>query len=172
MLRLGILGSTRGTDMLALISAIKTNRLNATINLVASNKHDAIILQRAKEYHLKTLYLDPKQTDYHQKLSSAFKNANINMIILIGYMKILPTSFINDWQNKIINVHPSLLPAFAGGINNNVHEAVLNAGVKETGCTVHLVTEQIDAGPILLQKKMCRPTQRYSRNIKTTRTNT
>lgn len=154
MRRLAILGSTNGTDMLAIIQAIATKRLNASIEVVISNKKNAGILMKASEHNIKGIYLDPKSTDYYdQLLSVTLQQFQPDLIVLIGYMRILSPQFIQSWPNQIINVHPSLLPAFAGGMNKAVHQAVLDAGISETGCTVHLVTEEIDAGPILLQKK-------------------
>lgn len=156
MLRLGILGSRRGTGMLALIEAIKNKKLPAEIVLVLSNKSDSIILQRAQQYQLKNEFINPKnlsRDEYDKKISAALKAHHVDLIVLIGYMRILSNEFIAEWRNKIINVHPSLLPAFAGGMDEGVHQAVLNAGVKETGCTVHFVTEEVDAGPIIIQKK-------------------
>ena len=156
MRRLGILGSTRGTDMLALIKAIENQQLNARIEIVISNKKDAIILERARQHNLNAEFVDPAQLTrelYDQKISEVLHSHQVDLVILIGYMRILSNEFVNTWRNKIINVHPSLLPAFAGGMDGNVHQAVLNSGVKETGCTVHYVTEEVDAGPILVQKK-------------------
>jgi phosphoribosylglycinamide formyltransferase 1 len=155
-MRLGILGSTRGTDMLALIAAIKKKTLAATIEIVISNKSDAIILERANAQDLNTKFIDPKglsREDYDKKLSAELHAHQVELIILIGYMKILSRQFVNEWRGKIINVHPSLLPAFAGGMDQDVHQAVINAGVKVSGCTVHVVTEEVDSGPILIQKK-------------------
>ena len=77
----------------------------------------------------------------------------VDLILLIGYMRILSAPFVNKYKNKILNVHPSLLPAFAGGMDLNVHEEVIKSGVKETGCTIHLVDEGVDSGKIILQKK-------------------
>lgn len=156
ILRLAILGSTRGTDMLALIAAIAQQRLAAHIEIVLSNKSDAVILERAKQHGLKTLFISPtnlSREEYDQKISDTLHAHQIDLVVLIGYMRILSPSFVAEWQNKIINIHPSLLPAFAGGMDKNIHQAVLDAGVKETGCTVHYVTEKIDEGPILVQKK-------------------
>jgi len=76
----------------------------------------------------------------------------IDLILLVGFMRILSSEFVERWRGKIINVHPSLLPKYAGGMNNDVHESVLAAGDKESGCTIHLVTKDVDCGPILLQK--------------------
>ena len=150
MLRLAVLGSTRGTLMQSLIA----EQLN--IAMVVSNKADALILENAKRHGLAAQFLDPTdltREEYDIKLSNLLKEHQIDLVVLIGYMRILSKAFVSEWQNKIINVHPSLLPAFAGKMDKQVHQAVLDAKVKESGCTVHYVTEEVDAGPILLQKK-------------------
>ena len=85
-------------------------------------------------------------------MSQILESKKIDLILLIGFMRILSPGFVDRWGGKIINVHPSLLPKYAGGMNNDVHESVLAAGDKETGCTIHLVTKEVDGGPILLQK--------------------
>ncbi len=156
MIALGILGSTRGTDLQAIMDAIHEKKLDAVIKLVVSNKKDAYILERASQHHCKALFVDSKDVsreEYDEMISTLMKNEQVDLIILIGYMRILSDTFVNDWQHKIINVHPSLLPDFAGGMDGHVHQQVLDAGRKETGCTVHLVTKDVDAGPILVQKK-------------------
>ncbi len=147
-MRLAILGSTRGTHLLTFIEAIAAKKISATIELVMSNKADALILERAREHGLRAHFENTEQ-----KISEKLHAYNIELIILVGYMKILSGDFIKEWENKIINVHPSLLPAFAGKMSQDVHRAVLESKVKETGCTVHFVTEEVDAGPILIQKK-------------------
>lgn len=155
-LKLGILGSARGTDMLALIHAIEQKRLNASIEIVLSNKEEAIILDRAKQHGLKTIFADPQNLSreaYDQKLSAIFQTHQVDLIVLIGYMRIISNNMISLWQNKIINVHPSLLPRYAGGMDNHIHQAVIENGDLETGCTVHYVTEEVDGGPLLIQKK-------------------
>lgn len=156
MRRLGILGSTRGTDMQAIIDAIQQKKLDASINVVISNKENAFILERARQHNIKALFADPanltrEQFDKH--ISELLHEHNVELVVLIGYMRILSNKFVAEWRNNLINVHPSLLPAFAGGMDQNVHESVLQSGIKETGCTVHYVTEEVDAGPILIQKK-------------------
>lgn len=156
MIRLGILGSTRGTNMMALIDAINTGELKATIEVVISNKPNAIILERAKSYGLKSQFVNPEglsRVDFDQKVSELLINHQIDLVVLIGYMRILSPDFVSQWNKRVINVHPSLLPAFAGKMDTEVHRAVLNSGVKETGCTIHYVTDEVDAGPIILQKK-------------------
>lgn len=156
MVRLAVLGSTRGTHLLTLVNAIQQKRLAATIEVVISNKADALILERAKEHQLPAIFIAPEQLtrdQYDQKIAQTLQRYPIDGIVLVGYMRILSASFIKQWRNKIINVHPSLLPAFAGGMNSDVHRAVLASGVQETGCTVHFVNEIVDSGPILAQKK-------------------
>jgi len=155
-IRLGILGSTRGTSLQPIIDAIREQRLSASIQSVISNKADAFILQRATEQGITAQFIDSKdisRENYDKKISNLFRACQVDLIVLIGYMRILSGIFIEEWRNKMINVHPSLLPAFGGGMDKNVHQAVLDSGVKETGCTVHYVTETVDAGPILIQKK-------------------
>jgi phosphoribosylglycinamide formyltransferase-1 len=155
-LRLAILGSTRGTDMLALIAAIQEKQLYASIEIVISDRAQAPILKRAEENGLQAVFLNPdNQTreEFDAEISAILRAKRIDLIILIGYMRILSAPFVRQWKNKIINIHPSLLPAFAGSMDQNVHEAVLAAKLRETGCTIHYVTEQVDQGPILIQKK-------------------
>ncbi len=156
MIRLGILGSTRGTNMLAIIEAIQQKRLDASIEIVVSNKPDASILARAHTHGLNTAFVDPQglsREEYDRNVSQLLHQYQIDLVVLIGYMRILSNEFVAAWRNKIINVHPSLLPAFAGMMDLDVHKAVIAAGVHETGCTVHYVTEEVDAGPIIVQKK-------------------
>jgi len=156
MLHLAILGSTRGTNMLAIINAIKQKKLAAKIAVVISNKPDALILARAANNNIPAIFVNPTgltREEYDQQVLAVLREYKIDMIILIGYMRILSADFIAVWKNKIINIHPSLLPAFAGKMDLDVHRAVLASGVTETGCTVHFVTELVDDGPILLQKK-------------------
>jgi phosphoribosylglycinamide formyltransferase-1 len=155
-LSLGILGSTRGTDLEAIIQAIQQKKLSAEIKIVVSNKEDAYILQRAKQHALPAVFSNPAdltRVAFDQEISAIMHANNVDYIILIGYMRILSDNFVNEWRNKIINVHPSLLPAFAGGMDKDIYQRVLDSGVTETGCTVHIVTEELDGGPILVQKK-------------------
>ncbi|KTD27138.1 MULTISPECIES: phosphoribosylglycinamide formyltransferase [Legionella] len=156
MIRLAVLGSTRGTNLNALVEAISNQELSASIELVISNKADAFILERAKQFGINSLFVNPQglsREDFDSHLSSTLKEHKIELIVLIGYMRILSASFVAAWKEKIINIHPSLLPAYSGLMNLDVHQAVLKARETETGCTVHFVTEEVDAGPIILQKK-------------------
>ena len=156
MIRLGILGSTRGTHLQAIVDAIRNKELSASIEIVISNKKDAGILSRAQDDHMTSTFIDPtglSRAAYDEKVSACLNQHHVDLVVLIGYMRILSDAFVATWQNKIINVHPSLLPAFAGMMDLDVHRAVINAKVRESGCTVHYVTAEVDAGPILLQSK-------------------
>lgn len=156
MIRLGILGSTRGTNLSALVDAIQRKVLAASIQVVISNKADAPILERAQTAGLKTRFVAPAGSNreaYDRKISQILQEFQVELVVLIGYMRILSAEFVKQWENKIINVHPSLLPAHAGKMDLDVHRAVLAAGEKLTGCTVHYVTAEVDAGPIILQKE-------------------
>ena len=155
MKRLGILGSTRGTNLSAIVEAIHLGGLQATIPIVASNKEKAGILARAASYGLCREFVNPaNQTreQFDRQLTKLLTDHQVDLVVLIGYMRILSAEFTSTWKNKIINIHPSLLPAFAGLMDLDVHRAVLAAGAKQTGCTVHYVTEEVDAGKIVLQK--------------------
>lgn len=156
MIRLAVLGSTRGTNLNALVDAIKNQILAATIELVVSNKATAPILEKATSFGIKSVFANPKglsRDDFDNHLSNILCQQQIDLVVLIGYMRILSAQFVANWENKIINIHPSLLPAYSGLMNLDVHQAVINAAEIETGCTVHFVTEHVDAGPIILQKK-------------------
>lgn len=156
MIRIAVLGSTRGTNLNALVEAINQGYLAASIELVLSNKADAPILDKAVHFGIQSQFVDSQglsRDNFDKNLSTILNQHRIDLIVLIGYMRILSAGFVLNWENKIINIHPSLLPAHAGLMNLSVHQAVLNAAETETGCTVHFVTEQVDAGPIILQKK-------------------
>lgn len=154
-MRIGILGSTRGTGMRAILKAIHDGKLATKISVVISNKAEAGILALAAEHRLPAQFVDPKTCDretYDRKVTDVLREHQVDVVVLIGYMRILSAEFTQRWQQKIINVHPSLLPDFAGLMDLEVHRAVIAAGKKQTGCTVHYVTAEVDAGPIILQK--------------------
>ncbi len=155
-LRLAVLGSTRGTDLQFIIDAIKSGELDAKIEVVVSNRKKAYILERARLEGLRALYVPQKgksREEFDSEVLEVLGQFKIDLILLIGYMRILSPVFIEKWRGRILNVHPSLLPAFAGGMDSDVHSEVLKAGVKETGCTIHQVDETVDGGEIILQKK-------------------
>ena len=155
LLNLAILSSSRGSVLDTLVQAMEDKKLHATIKVVISNKSDALILEKAAAFGLNTIHVSSKdlsRPEYDTKISDLLRSYHIDLVVLLGYMRILSPVFIEAWRNTIINVHPSLLPDFAGLMDLEVHEAVLKAKRSLTGCTVHSVTEEVDAGPILLQK--------------------
>ena len=155
-LRVGVLGSTRGTALKGVLDAIAAGTLDVDLRIVLSDKPTAPILDRAKLYKVPALFVDPTgltREQYDERVSAELRKARVELVLLIGYMRILSPHFVAEWSGRLLNVHPSLLPAFAGLMNRKVHEAVLSAGVAETGCTIHQVTEEVDGGPIVLQKR-------------------
>lgn len=155
-LKVGVLGSTRGTAMQGILDAIAAGTLNVEIVVVVSDKKTAPILERAERYGVRTLFISPaglEREAYDQQVSDALREAGAELVLMIGYMRIVSRKFFETWRGRMLNVHPSLLPAFSGLMNRSVHEAVLAAGVNETGCTIHQVTEEVDSGPIVLQKR-------------------
>ncbi len=155
-LKVGVLGSTRGTALQGLLDAIAAETLDVDLVQVVSDKRNAPILERADRYGVPTLFLDPtglKRDEYDRHVTAALRHAGAELVLMIGYMRIVSATFVEEWKGRLLNVHPSLLPAFAGLMNQKVHEAVLAAGASETGCTIHQVTEEVDGGPIVLQKR-------------------
>ncbi|KAK1930654.1 Phosphoribosylformylglycinamidine cyclo-ligase [Phytophthora citrophthora] len=155
-LKLAVLGSTRGSSMQPIVDAIAAGELNASIDIVVSDKAAAGILERAKTHDIESVALSAKglsRADFDAQVSEVLRKKNVDLVLLIGYMRILSGEFCKEWENKVLNVHPSLLPDFAGGMDLAVHRAVLDAKKTESGCTVHFVTEQVDAGPIAVQMK-------------------
>ena len=156
MIRLGVLGSTKGTDLQAILDAISKKILKAKVSLVVSNNKNAYILKRAKNYNIPNYYISHEslsRKNFDSLVTKELKKHKVDLILLIGFMRILSKEFCLEWKDKILNVHPSLLPKYAGGMDNNVHEEVLKNKDLETGCTIHFVTEKLDAGPILVQKR-------------------
>ena len=156
MINLGILGSTNGTDLQPILDEIYSGNLNAKVSVVISNNKNAYILKRAEKNNIPAVFIshkNKKRKDFDNKTTTVLLEYNVQLILLIGFMRILSSGFCFLWKNKILNVHPSLLPKYAGGMDTNVHEEVLKNKEKETGCTIHYVTEDLDSGPILIQKK-------------------
>jgi phosphoribosylglycinamide formyltransferase-1 len=149
---LGVLISGRGSNLQAIIDAIRDGRLNATIAVVISNRADAAGLERARQAGIETLHLDhrahPSRDDYDAKLVAELRARDVKLVCLAGFMRRLGATLLDAFPNAILNIHPSLLPAFPG--MDAQHQA-LDHGVKVSGATVHLVTTDLDAGPIVLQ---------------------
>ena len=156
MIRLGVLGSTRGTDLEAILSAINNKKLSAEVSVVISNRENAYILTRAKNHNVPSLFISHKnksREEFDKNVTTILKQYNVELVLLIGFMRILSAEFCQAWRDRVLNVHPSLLPKYAGGMDMNVHEEVLKNGDHETGCTIHFVTETVDGGPVLVQKR-------------------
>ncbi len=157
-LKIAVLGSTRGSDLQGVIDVLETGTLtDVEIVFVLSNKEDAGILDKARKHGLNPIFLDPtgkSREEYDDGVTKLCEDENIELILLIGYMKLMSNSFVDKWRNKVMNIHPSLLPLFAGGMDTNVHQEVLDAGMKESGCSLIFIDEGADTGPIILQKKV------------------
>jgi len=157
MLNIGVFISGNGTNLQAIIDAIDEGIIDGRIRLIISNRKDAYGLQRGKNANIESIYIDPKEYDdeeYSNKLIEELREREIELVILAGFLKILPGKFINEYRNRIINIHPSLIPSFCGKgyYGEKVHKAVLDYGVKYTGATVHFVDEGADTGHIIMQE--------------------
>ena len=156
MIRLGVLGSTNGTDLQAILDAVSAGKLDADVAVVISNRTGAYILERAEINNVPAFFISrkgKKREEFDGEITAVLKEHSVDLVLLIGFMRILSPEFCRVWQDRILNVHPSLLPKYAGGMDINVHEEVLKNKDTETGCTIHFVNEVVDAGPILIQKK-------------------
>ena len=156
MIKLGILGSTNGTDLQTILDSIASGELNGEVSVVLSNRKNSYILERAKNYNVPAFFLSHKEKsreEFDAEMTAILKEHAIDLVLLIGFMRILSAKFCQEWQDRLLNVHPSLLPKYAGGMDTNVHQDVIINGDTETGCTIHFVTDEVDEGPILIQKK-------------------
>ena len=156
MIKIGVLGSTKGTDLQAVINSIDKNELSAEIAVIISNKEKSYILKRGINHNIPSIFISHKsksREEFDREISAVLDNHGVELILLIGFMRILSAEFCQKWRDRLLNVHPSLLPKYAGGMDLNIHEEVLKNGDRETGCTIHFVTEDVDSGPILIQKK-------------------
>jgi len=153
---IAVLASGRGTNFEALVHATRRADTNGEIRLLVANIPDAPVLKRAEVEHVPAAIIPHRQFQtraaFEQALIAELNHHNINLVCLAGFMRILSPVFVAAFENRIMNVHPSLLPAFAGLQGMQVHEAVMAAGVKVTGCTVHFVSTDVDAGPIIVQR--------------------
>ena len=151
-LKVGVLISGRGTNLQALIDACALSSFPAEISLVVSNVPGALGLERAQASGIATEIVNHKDFDdrasFETKLSGILEAASVSFVCLAGFMRILTPTFVNHWYDRLINIHPSLLPAFPG---LNPHQRAIDAGVRFSGCTVHYVRPEMDNGPIIVQ---------------------
>lgn len=159
MLRVGVMVSGGGTNLQAILDAIDSGKItNAKVEVVISNNPGAYALERARNHGIEAVCISPKSFENRAAFNEAFLKKtdeyDLDLIVLAGFLVTIPEEMIRKYRNKIINIHPSLIPSFSGvgyyGLK--VHEAALARGVKVTGATVHYVDEGVDSGPILLQK--------------------
>jgi phosphoribosylglycinamide formyltransferase-1 len=152
MKRLGILLSGRGSNFIAIADNIVAGKLNAEIAIVISNRADAPGIEAARQRGLNALVIASKgltREAHDAEVLAALRTANVDLVCLAGYMRLLSPAFVQAFPQRIINVHPSLLPAFPG---MDAQKQALEYGAKITGCTVHFVDEDLDHGPIILQR--------------------
>jgi phosphoribosylglycinamide formyltransferase 1 len=155
-LRIAVLASGRGSNLQAVIDAIEAGQVQAKIVAVISNKKDAVALERARKHGLPDYFVDPKPFAGRPDNREAYDNAllevltkhDVELVLLAGYMKIVTPVLLNAYANRMMNIHPSLLPSFPG---LEVQKKAIEWGCKLAGCTVHFVTEGVDEGPIILQ---------------------
>ena len=153
MINIGVLASGRGTNLQAIIEAIKEGKIEGRISIVISDNRDAFAFKRAKQNNIEIEYVNFKsfknREDFDKEIIKILKEKKIDLVVLAGYMRILSPYFIRAYQNKIMNIHPALLPSFPG---LHAQRQAIEHGVKISGCTVHFVEEGVDSGPIILQK--------------------
>ena len=149
MVKIGVLISGGGTNLQAVIDGCENKSINGEVRVVISNKENAYGLERARNHNIKAIC--EKDED---KIIEVLKENEIELVILAGYLKIVSPKLVNEYRNKIINIHPSLIPAFCGKgyYGEKVHQGVIDYGAKVTVATVHFVDEGADTGPIIMQK--------------------
>ncbi|MFA7685243.1 MAG: phosphoribosylglycinamide formyltransferase [Candidatus Gracilibacteria bacterium] len=158
MFRIAVLASTRGTDLQAIIDEMKAGKMpGIELAVVISNKIDAYALERAEEQGFRAVFINPEgktREEFDMEMLKILEEEKVDLIVLVGYMKILSVPFVKAFPKRIINVHPALIPKFCGKsfFGANVHESVLAAKEKETGMTIHYVEEGVDTGEIIIQK--------------------
>ena len=149
MVKIGVLISGGGTNLQAVIDGCENKSINGEVRVVISNKENAYGLERARNHNIKAICEKDEN-----KIIEVLKANEIELVILAGYLKIVSPKLVNEYRNKIINIHPSLIPAFCGKgyYGEKVHQGVIDYGAKVTGATVHFVDEGADTGPIIMQK--------------------
>jgi len=153
MVNIGVLASGRGTNLQAIIEAVEEGKIEGRISIVISDNPDAYALKIAEQHNIETRYINfkkfKKREYYDKEIIRCLKGKGVGLVVLAGYMIILTPYFVNAYRNKIINIHPALLPSFPG---LHAQRQAIEYGVKVSGCTVHFVNEGVDSGPIILQQ--------------------
>jgi phosphoribosylglycinamide formyltransferase-1 len=149
--RIGVISSGRGENLRYIIAATRSGYLPAEVAVVLTDQRDAGALKIAEEYSVKALYIDPQglgREEYDRRLIENLDAEDVDLVVLTGYMRILSPSFVKHYRNRILNIHPALLPSFRG---MNAFQQALDYGVRWTGTTIHIVDEEVDHGPIIYQ---------------------
>ena len=148
MLNIGVLISGGGSNLQAIIDDCESKKINGNIKVVISNREDAFGLERAKKHNIRSVFENDED-----EVIKILKEENIDLVVLAGYLKIISPKFVSEFENKIMNIHPALIPSFCGDgfYGEKVHQAVIDYGAKVSGATVHFVNEKADAGPIIMQ---------------------
>ncbi len=156
MIHLGVLASGRGTNLQAIIDAIEQGAVEARVAVVISNRPEAYALARASGHRIAARVVQeedyPSRQEHNRRMVTILTEFEVDLVVLAGYDRVLHPEFVRAFSMRIINVHPSLLPAFGGGLH--AQEDALRYGVKVTGCTIHFVNEDVDGGPIILQESV------------------
>ena len=151
MLNIGVLVSGGGTNLQSIIDAAEAGEINGKVKVVISNKENAYGLERARKHNIEAVFENDED-----KVIELLKERDIDLVVMAGYLKIISSKFVNEYKNKMINIHPSLIPSFCGKgfYGKRVHQGVLDYGARVTGATVHFVTEGADEGPIIMQESV------------------
>lgn len=157
MINVGVLASGNGTNLQAILDASKAERISARVVLVISNEPTAFALERARKHGVEAVVVNHRDFEnresFEERLIHELDSQGVGLVCLAGFMRILTPFFVRHYQGRMLNIHPALLPLFGGKgyYGDKVHRAVLESGMKFSGCTVHFVTEEPDGGPIVLQ---------------------
>ena len=148
---IAVLVSGGGTNLQSIIDATEAGEINGQIKVVISNKENAYGLERARKHNIESVFENDEK-----KVIEILKEKEIDIVVMAGYLKIISADFVNEFKNRMINIHPSLIPSFCGKgyYGKKVHQGVLDYGAKVTGATVHFVTEGADEGPIIMQESV------------------
>lgn len=155
-IKIGVLASGSGSNLQAIIDACRTGKIDAVIVAVISNKKNAFALERAKKHNIKAVFIDLQKYDFNKKTIKILEKQKVDLVCLAGFLLKISKEFVRKYKDRIVNIHPALLPKFGGSgmYGIDVHKAVIQAKEKISGCSVHLVDEKYDHGKIILQRKV------------------
>lgn len=159
MLRIAVLASGGGTDLQSILDGCASGEIGGKVVAVVANNADSFALERARRHGAAAIFLDHRRKpreEYEMELAAELDRHKPDLIVLAGWLRMLTKYFVNKYKNKIINIHPALLPKYGGkGMHGmHVHEAVLASGDRESGCSVHFVTEDVDGGPVIARMRV------------------